>query len=324
MFTPSQRIRVLLLTGVVVSVATFIAAAKLFRIPAHVGFGGVILAEPSPVSSFVATSAALVVCVLVATLIAGSVRFDAGLFCAAVGMITLTLRSGTLADILRISAGTHPTGRPALFLSMAAEVLLLYAVLGLAWTVLWLLHRQDYLKADEFRDGVEDTEDPLGIKVCALAMQAGATALVMLVLVQSDAKMQVLWSLALASYLGAILSYFLYPIAPSPWLWAGPLLVGLGGYLAAHLSIDANALLWRTGQLATIDAAGQPRPLWMAPLVRALPLDYATVGTAAAIFGYWMSRKWHQQRLAESGETSTGAPSADKQEALDRFFGKAS
>ena len=30
---------------------------------------------------------------------------------------------------------------------MAGEVLLLYAVLGLAWTVPWLLHRQDYLKA---------------------------------------------------------------------------------------------------------------------------------------------------------------------------------
>src|SRR5688500_15092963 len=108
MFTPSQRIRLLLLTGVVVSVATFIAAARLFHIPAHVDFGGVILQEPSPLASFFALSAALVVCVLVATLIAGSVRFDAGLFCAAVGMITLTLRSGTLGDILRTSAGANP------------------------------------------------------------------------------------------------------------------------------------------------------------------------------------------------------------------------
>jgi hypothetical protein len=321
MFTTSQRIRLLLLCGVVVSVGIFIASARLFRIPAHVAFGGVILHEPSPVASFAALSVALVVCVLVATLVAGSVRFDAGLFCAAVGMIAVTLRGGTLGDVLRASAGANPSGGPTVLIAMAGELLLLYAVLGLAWTTLWLLHRQDYLKADHFRDGVEDTEDPPFIKVCALIMQAGTTALIMLLLVQSDSKMQVLWSLAIASYLGAILSYFLYPIAPSPWLWAGPLLVGLGGYVAAYFAIDPASQLWRTGQLVTSDGGAQPRPLWMAPLVRALPIDYATVGTAAAIMGYWMSRKWQQQRLAEAGEGKVTSPA--KEEALDRFIGNA-
>jgi hypothetical protein len=321
MFTPPQRVRLLLLTGIVVCVATFIAATKLFHIPAHVGFGGVILQEPSPISSFVALSAALVVCVLVGTLIAGSVRFDAGLFCAVLGMVAVSLRSGTLGDVLRTSAGANPVGGPTVFIGMAGEILLLYAVLGLAWSTLWLLHRQDFLKADQFRDGVEDTQDPLGIKVCALIMQAAATALLMLLLAQSDSKTQVLWSLAIASYLGAILAYFLYPIAPSPWLWAGPLIVGLAGYLGAYMMIRGEDPMWRTGQLLSADAAGQPRPLWMAPLVRALPIDYATVGTAAAILGYWMSRKWHQQRIAEAGESPAG--SAAKNEALDRFFGKA-
>jgi hypothetical protein len=306
MLAPHHRNRLLMLSGIAVCAAIFIGASRLFRVPAAPGFGGSMLGAASPTVSFLVVAAALIVSVMVGTLIAGRVRFDAGLFCAMLGMIALSVRSGTVGDVLRTTADT--TGGATVFVGFAGELILLYAVLGLAWSVLWLLHRQDLLKADQFRDGVEETEDAAWIKVCATVMQAAGTALCMLLLVQTDSKTQVLWSLAVASFAGAALAHFLYPVSPSPWLWVGPLLVGLVGYVTAYMKLDPSDVTWRTGQLHF--------PL--AALVRPLPVDYLTAGTAGAVLGYWVSRKWHQQQVDESAE---GA--AAREESLDQFFGKA-
>jgi hypothetical protein len=305
MLAPHHRNRLLMLTGITVCAAVFVGASKLFHVPATPGFSASILGAPSPTVSFLVVAAALLVCVLVGTLITGRVRFDAGLFCAVLGMLALSLRSGTVGDVLRATAGQG--GGATAFMGFAAELLLLYAVLGLGWSVLWLLHRQDYLKADQFRDGVEETHDPVVIKVCALLMQAAGTALCMIVLVQTDSKTQVLWSVAAASYLGAILAHVLYPVSPSPWLWVGPMLVGVTGYVTAYLKLAPSDVAWRTGQLR----------FSLAPLARALPVDYVTAGTAGAVLGYWMSRKWQQQRAEGSGESP-----AAREEAMEQFFGK--
>jgi hypothetical protein len=309
MFSPQHRTRLLLLAGVALAMVVIVAASKLFHVPAHRDFGGSILFEPSPIVSFTIVGATIMVCVLLGTLVAGSVRFDAGLFCAAVGAVSLSVRSGTVGDVLRSRAnlGSGAT----VFILFGIELVLLYAVLGLAWSVLWVLHRRDYLKADQFRDGVEDTEDSLGLKIGALATQAGGMALLMLLLAQNDSKLQVVWAVAISSYLATILAYYMYPISPSAWLWTGPLLVGLAGYALAYFNMDPNDPLWRTGQLR----------FSLAPLARALPLDYATAGTAGAILGYWMGRRWHRQRMVEMGESTGGA--AAKQEAIDQFFEKA-
>ena len=309
MFSPQFRSRLLLLSGIALALGVIVATSKLFHVPAHREFGGSLLHEPSPIVAFVVVGTALVGCVVLCTLVAGRVRFDAGLFCAAVGAVALTARSGTVGDVLR--ARTAAGGGATVFVTFAAELVLLYALLGLAWSVLWMLHRQDYLKADQFRDGVEDTEDPAWIKVGALLMQAGVMALFMLLLAQTDSKTQVVWAVGISAYVGTIASYYVYPVSPSAWLWTGPMLVGLAGYVLAYFNLDVNDAAWRTGQLRFTFAA----------LARALPLDYATAGTAGAVMGYWMGRKWYRQRMIEAGEGAAGT--AVKQEAMEQFFGKA-
>lgn len=283
----------LMLGGMGISAGGFLLASKLFQVPEFARFGGSLLTERSPVISLLVVAVTLMASVLVSTLIAGTVRFDAGLLCGLLGMSVLSLRSGTMGDVLRQSA----LGGPSIFVHSALELAMLYVLVAVAWSVLWGMHTSGFLKADEFRDGVEDTDEPLPFKASALAMQVGVMALVMMLLGQTDAKAQMLAAVGISAFLGACAAYYMYPISPSPWLWVGPMVVGIVGYALAYFSIGAGEE-WKTGRLA----------FSLAPLSRALPLDYATAGPAGAILGYWMSRKWHRQRLDESTTAESAEP----------------
>jgi hypothetical protein len=297
-----HRARLLLLAGLLISIFVFTFASRLFHVPTYPHFGGVLLDDPTPIAGVITVAVALVVAVLLSTLVAGTIRFDAGLFCGTLGMTALSAHSGRVGDILR-QATVHS---PAIFIHFTLELVLLYALISVAWSVLWGLHTNGLLKADEFRDGVEDTDEPLVFKISALAMQAGVMALLMFLFAQTDAKPQVLAAIGISSFIGACAAYYMYPISPSPWLWTGPLVVGAFGYILAYFNINPNDDLWKTGALTHT----------LAPLARPLPIDYATVGTAAAILAYWMSRRWHRQRLAE--DTTPTIPK--NQTPIDHFI----
>jgi hypothetical protein len=294
-----SRSKALLALGIAVSAVCFWFVGRLFHVPRYAGFSGSLLAEPGWLVGLIVVSVTLLVAVLLATLIAGTIRFDAGLFCAAAGMVALSGRGGRMGDVLRGSAATT-AGTPTVFVVLAVELVVLYAIVSIAWSVLWGLHKNGYLKADEFRDGVEDTDEPSIFKASALAMQIGVMTLVLLLLGQTDAKVQAVAAVSVSSFAGACAGYYLYPISPSPWLWIGPLFVGTAGYVLAYFGLGAGDDAWRSGQLAHA----------LAPLARPLPLDYATAGPAAAILGYWMSRKWHRQRMTEAAVAATATPGA--------------
>jgi hypothetical protein len=283
-----------MLAGIIVSILVFEFLSRQFHIPAFPGFGGALLEEPSPLVSLVIVTLGLVVAVFLSTLITGTLRFDAGLFCGTAGMATLSVRSGRMGDVLRQSAATGPS----VFVHCALELVVLYMLVAIAWSVLWGMHVSGFLKADEFRDGVEDTDEPILFKISALAMQVGVMALFMMLLGQTDAKPQMLASVSISAFLGACAAYYMYPISPSPWLWVGPMIVGIVGYALAYFSVGTGEE-WKTGRLA----------FRLAPLAQALPLDYATAGPAGAILGYWMSRKWHRERTEESTTTESTEPS---------------
>lgn len=287
-FSHYHRVRALLLAGIAACVAIFLFVARTFGIPSQVGFGGSILNEPAPLATLLVIMVTLVVCVLVGTLIAGTVRFDAGLFCALVGMSVLTLRAGTVGGVLRQWASTH---QPGVMLWMALELVLLYGIIGLAWSALWLLHERGWLKGDEFRDGIEDSEDSLVMKFSALAMQAGVMALAMLLLAQVDAKMQSLIAVGAAAMAGAWAAHYVYPVSPSAWLWVGPLIVGVIGYVMAYFNPEG----WEIGRLN----------FTLAGMARSLPMDYATAGPVGALLGYWMSRRAHRQMAEDPAEGET-------------------
>ena len=44
----------------------------------------------------------------------------------------------------------------------------------------------------------------------------------------------------------------------------------------------------------------------MSPLGRALPLDYASVGPAGAMLGYWISRGWERAKETDTPEVAEG------------------
>lgn len=292
----SRRTKIILLLGIAVAVGVFYFSCRKFQVPTYPHFGGSLLSDASPITSFIVLGIGFVVAVLLSTLVAGTLRFDAGLFCGATGLSVISLRGGRVGDILRATAPGART--PVIFIHFALELVVLYALISVAWSLLWGLHTSGYLKADEFRDGVEDTDEPLIFKISALVMQAGVMALCMFLLAQTDAKPQVIAAVGISAFAGACAAYYMYPISPSPWLWVGPLAVGGAGYVLAYFNINSADELWKTGQLTHA----------LAPLARPLPIDYATAGPAGAILAYWMSRRWHRQRLAEDAAPQPVTP----------------
>jgi hypothetical protein len=113
---------------------------------------------------------------------------------------------------------------------------------------------------------------------------------------QTEDKKQVLAAVGLGAFAGAFFPYWQPGVRPAAWYWAGPLVVGLAGYLWAFIASPAGSVIGRAG----IDGG------FLAALARPLPLDYASLGTAGAILGYWMRRKSLRDR--ELAET-TGATS---------------
>src|ERR1041384_4138171 len=150
MLSSYYRARLLLAIASMLCFALFWWMGNAFGIPAHRHLGASLLWQGSftVVGDLLLTLITFVLAVVLATGIAGSVRFDAGFFAATLGLLALSLRGGPLSAVLR----TQSAG-PALYLWLALELVLLYAIIALAWSILWLLHARGFLQADVFCDG---------------------------------------------------------------------------------------------------------------------------------------------------------------------------
>jgi len=101
----------------------------------------------------------------------------------------------------------------------------------------------------------------------------------------------VLAAVFVASLLATLLAYSFAPVRPSVWFWMGPLVVGVIGYASGYVNWGRGGpSLWKAGL-----ASG-----FFAPLARPLPLDYASLGPAGAILGYWVSRGWQRAKELEA------------------------
>jgi hypothetical protein len=261
--------RIALAIAVGINCLIFAAASQYFELPILPGFDGSIICQPSPVSAFAVVAVTLAVATLVGTVLAGAVRFEAGLFAAAFGLMAFSLRCGTMQSVL-LEAG----GNEGVFVRLAVELLILGLCLGGMWTVLWRLARAVHGRFSTPRE----KDSGLLNSLTATIAQTIATGVFMFLLCQSEAKYQALASVGVASWLGSMIAYKCAPARPSIWYWIGPLLVGLIGYVLAA-----------TGQDTNLDI-GSPAGTFAA-LARPLPVDYASLGTAGAILGYWMMRK---------------------------------
>jgi len=278
MFNTYQRARFLLVTACVISFALAWWIASIAGVPAIPGHDIRIL---NPIGMPV-TFGVAILAALIGTVIAGSVRFDAGLVAAAAAMMALSARGGDGHDQL-FSATS-----PAIYLTMIGETAALYGVLLLVWAGLWSLHRIGLLRRDATRDSMPEPTDPLTKRLIALLVNALLMAVLVYFLAQSDSKKQAMVAVALAGFLATAATHQIIPVSPSVWFWMAPMLVAITGYAMSY-SDPGN---WFIGMIPQ-------------PLARAIPLDYASAGTIGTVVGYWMSRRWQRDREETEAEPAT-------------------
>jgi len=290
-----SRRKVLLAAACAVAVVLFWLASRQFGIPRSVDAEASLALQPRPAAVLLLTGFVFWIVAAVCTAMTTRVRLDAGLFSACIGLATLSGRGGPMRYVFQ-NAIDSGAGR-AVFAAMAVELVVLYGFLVLAWYGLWAMHVRGALEGDALRDGLADQEHTLGERLTAAAIQFATMLVLMLLLAQVDDKKQVVIAVFLSSFLATLLAYTFAPVRPSIWFWAGPLAVGLIGYAWDYLNWGrAGASVWKAGL-----GAGQ-----LSPLGRALPLDYASVGPAGAMLGYWISRGWERAKETDTPEVAEG------------------
>src|SRR5882672_6804984 len=89
-----QRARLLLLTGSVLSFVAFWFSASIFHIPTYPGYQSAVLLHPPYVLPFLIIAVVIAISVAIGTVIAGMVRFNAGLLTASLSLAALSFRGG--------------------------------------------------------------------------------------------------------------------------------------------------------------------------------------------------------------------------------------
>jgi hypothetical protein len=273
---PGWQSRLFLLVICAGAFALFWWAGGALGVSRERGFNGSLLVSPGPAGNLLVTCVLTFAAVVLGTVVAGFVRPDAGLLGAALGLVALSVRGQPVYAVLHDADG----GRGA-YLLMALELVLLYAFLGAAWWMLFALQRRGRLHRDTVRDGLPDVDLPANAGWTALMTHVLIMAGVVILVAQSEDKKQVLAAVAIGAFAGAFFPYWQHGARPSAWYWAGPLAVGVAGYVLAWVNPPLGTDIGRPGHPAG----------FLAALARPLPLDYAGAGTAGALLGYWMRRR---------------------------------
>jgi hypothetical protein len=259
----SYRITQALFTcAAIICFVIFWYAGQILGIPAERAHGGSLLGQPTAAGAIVGLIAAALLlggCTLFSHAFLRRRWFMASLAAATAGFSAWSMRGGPSGDILRYAPSV------AIFFRLALELILLGAVVGGVWLVLWQS---------------QPAEQPVSLSACieAVLTHTGIMAILVFLLVQTDAKKQCIVSVFLAALISASIVRANWPQPEAgKWYWIGPILVGVIGYLLAAFQAGdwSNGMRELTG-------------LW-APLARPLPLDYASAGMFGSLLGYWMS-----------------------------------
>lgn len=274
LFNTYQRARFLLSLAAVIAFLLFWYLGHAFHIPFDRNYDDSLLLQPSAATAFVVVIFGLALSVVIGTVIAGPIRYDAGLCTAGLGLLALSVRGGAMRYVLFAHPGAET------YLSLMSELILLFLLFVAMAFFQKFFHTFGWLREDALRDGLLDLEHTLAEKLQAGGVQIAVTGILVYFLAATDQKFQVIAAIGIASFLGAVVAHSIYPVRPSAWFWVGPFAVGAAGY----------AWAWSQGGDYVIGSPANP-------LARALPLDYASVGPAASIIGYWMSRRWRRDRV---------------------------
>jgi hypothetical protein len=267
--------RSLLAIGSIVCWVIFSFIGRMMSLPMYPGHAASVLRHASPAGEILMLIIGLVACSMIASLLTARVHAEAGLFCAAVGLMAISVHGGPMRSVLMEAHG------PGIFRVLALELALLYVGVTVAWMALAALMSGGVIRERD-SDVAENEEENVSQGALAMLIHIVVMTFTMLVLAQSDDKKQVIAAVSIASWLGAIAAHSVLPTRPSAWFLAAPLIVGVAGYLIAASTSGYTAI----GQVSGA----------MPALARPLPLDYAGAGVAGALLGYWMSRRWQHER----------------------------
>jgi len=128
----------------------------------------------------------------------------------------------------------------------------------------------------------------LGFAALELLVSGG----LVLLLMQSSQRGQILFSLAVSFFVAVIVARKAFRLRSSPVTWLTPLAVSIVFYVLAAVS--------------SIPGVGEA---WMnvPAYSRALPIDWLTVGAGGAALGYWVGERLDEARALEIKEGKQGA-----------------
>ncbi len=278
-FSAYRRSQVIHIAMAVLGWVIFSALAGLIHFPAHAGYEASIFQQPWPIMPLLTIAVVFIAFSLLAARIlrkAAGLAPLSGLFGAAIGLASWSVRGGAISDVL-FRADSLGTGA-AVFIHLILEVILLFAIVAPAW---WILIRTAAPTEPDSPDGFDSS---IGMKLLALVGQVAIMGLGTFLLARTAEKQQVLIGVGVAALASTFVIESFLPLARmAPWYWAGPLIVAVAGYSLAWFDPAG----FSTGHLLSDLGA----------LARPLPLDYASVGVAGAVVGMLWARH-HDPREA--------------------------
>ena len=251
------------------------------------------------------------------TLLVGRKLADAGVFATCLGLAVANLRADTLESILISVADAGPGARPNIAASFLGEVFVWFAIVVLAMVTSGCVLHWCFGRGRIGRPSVLPTMAVAEMPRIAGALQAGGddepgasvraglghtlfTAVIAFVLIGilstgapavAIKQGQVYFSIAAAFFVGGYFAHGRFPARTPLWTCLAVPLVGVGAYLWV-LSVN-------TGRAEEL-APNIPHSTYL----RALPIEYVTLGTVGSILAFWWTRHAYAARrgCAESGK----------------------
>jgi len=270
-FSNTERLR--LLIGVLLAFEAFHWLGAAVRVPLIPKFSASLLQDGS-IGGLIGIGVIFLLVTAVTTLLVGRFRYEAGLFCAAFGLIAVPTRGGEITNALLSANGSR-----AVYWTLAIELVLLSTIVCAGYWLQGRFHRRPAAIAPNLDP--DTTRDRLTV----VAVQAVTTLVLLLLVGQSPAKGQALIGVGVCAVLSALMTNQSYKVRGSQWYVLGTLLAGVIAYLYTFFSGAPGANI---GDVRGLLAGG----------ARSLPLHYASLGVAGAIYGYWISMVWIGQPAA--------------------------
>ena len=263
-FGPRKMTQALLLVLTVLSCAIFSYGASFVHWPNERGVQGSLAQPPSSLFAFLMAIILLAICSMLGTWVLHRRWSMAGLMTATAGLAVWSVRGGTMSYVLFRADDSGSGAR--VFFQMLGELIVFFGAIAAIWNLIWTRHEQPRLG--------EDPKEPGRSAFVAVLAQAILMAIFVLILVVTPQKKQVMAGVFLAGVFStAIAEQFFADRTAGRWYWIGPLAAGAFGYIVNSFAVAG---------METGDLTGS-----LAPLARVLPLDYASMGCAGALLGYW-------------------------------------